>query len=173
MLWPLLFLIHINDLQNNTSLRVLNFKDDTMLYKIFTKNTYLVDSKSFNTELKKVSHLPIRNKLKLNSNKTRSMILHKSKNSFWKNIDLNVKIGKRVITQTNSFRYFEIIIDSNLKWSEDLDAIKAKLQITINVFYKTRNFLNVEELYLTFNSLLMSKVRYGLLCLGTAKKIYK
>ena len=33
VLGPLLFLIHINDLQNNTSLKVLNFADDTLLYK--------------------------------------------------------------------------------------------------------------------------------------------
>ena len=47
----MLFLIHINDLQNNTSLRVLNFADDTMLYKTFTQTTYLNDSKNFNKEL--------------------------------------------------------------------------------------------------------------------------
>ena len=57
----------------------------------FIKNTYLNGSESFNTELKKVSDWLIGNKLKLNLNKTRSMILHQSKNSFWKNIDLNVK----------------------------------------------------------------------------------
>ena len=89
---PLFFLIHINDLQNNTSLSVLNFADDTMLYKTFTKNTYLNYSKSFNTELKKVSYWLMGYKLKLNLNKTRSTIVHQSKNSFWKNIDLNVKI---------------------------------------------------------------------------------
>ena len=42
---------HIKDLQNNNSLKVLNFADDTILYKTFTKVTYLNDSKSFNTEL--------------------------------------------------------------------------------------------------------------------------
>ena len=45
VLGPLLFLILINDLQNNTSLGVLNFADDTMLYKTFTKTTYLAYGK--------------------------------------------------------------------------------------------------------------------------------
>ena len=40
VLGPLLFLIHINDLQNNTHLNVFNFADGTMLYKTFTKDTY-------------------------------------------------------------------------------------------------------------------------------------
>ena len=104
VLGPLLFLIHINDLQNNTSLKVLNFADDTMLYKTFTKTTYLNDSKNFNTELTKVSDWLMLNRLKLNLNKTRSMILHKSKSNFWKNIDLNVKIGKTDIKKTNDYK---------------------------------------------------------------------
>ena len=49
VLGPLLFLIQKSDLQNNTSLNVLNFKDDAMLYKTFTKDTYLNDNKHFIT----------------------------------------------------------------------------------------------------------------------------
>ena len=46
VLGPLLFLIHINDLQNNTSLSVLNFADGTVLHKTLTKKN---DSESFVT----------------------------------------------------------------------------------------------------------------------------
>ena len=170
VLGPLLFVIHINDLQNNTSLRVLNFADDTMLYKTFTKTTYLNDSKNFNTELTKVSDWLMVNRLKLNLNKTRSMILHQSKNNFWKNIDLNVKIGKTDIKKTNNYKYLGINIDKNLNWSEQIETIKTKLQKTLGVLYKTRHFLNEKALYLLFNSLLMSNIRYGLLCWGRANK---
>ena len=48
----LLILIHINDLQNNTCLKVLNFADETLLYRLI-KNTYLQDSENINFELKK------------------------------------------------------------------------------------------------------------------------
>ena len=37
VLGPLLFLIHINVIQNNTSLKVLNFTDYTLLYSRFKK----------------------------------------------------------------------------------------------------------------------------------------
>ena len=37
VLGPLLFLIHINELQNNTNLKVLNFADDILLYTTFKK----------------------------------------------------------------------------------------------------------------------------------------
>ena len=55
------------------------------------------------------------------------MILHQSKNSFWKNIDLNVNIVKTVITTTNSHKYLGIIINRNIKWSEHIETIKTLL----------------------------------------------
>ena len=113
-----------------------------MLYETFTKDTYLNDSKNFNTELKKVSDWLMGNKLKLNLNKTRSMILHQSKNSFWKNIELKLKIGKIVITNTDSYKHLGIILDRNLKWTKHIKAIKTKLQNSLAVLYNTRHFLN-------------------------------
>ena len=64
----------------------------------------------------------------------------------------------------------EIILDRNLKWSEHIETIKTKLQKTLGILYKTRHFLNEKALYLIFNSLLMSNVRYRLLCWGRANK---
>ena len=50
VLVPLLFLIHINDLHNNTSSTVLNFADDTLLYTTFQQSTYLQDSANISFE---------------------------------------------------------------------------------------------------------------------------
>ena len=66
VLGPIVFLIHINDLNSNISLNGFNFADDTILYKTFIKDTYLNDSKIFNTELSKLSDWVILKKLKLN-----------------------------------------------------------------------------------------------------------
>ena len=164
VLGPLLFLIYISDLQNNTSLNVLNFADHTILYKTFTKDTYLHDSKNFNTELKKVSDWLMGNK------QPEAWFYINQKNSFWKNIVHNVKIGKTVIKNTNSYKYLGIIIDRNLKLSEHIENIETKLQKTLGVLYKTRRILNEKALYLIFSSLLMSNVRYGLLWWGRVNK---
>ena len=77
------------------------------------KNTNLNNSKIFNTELCKVSDWLIVNKLKLSLDKTRSMILHQSKNCFWKNIGLHVKMGKTIIKQIISYKYLGKFIDIN------------------------------------------------------------
>ena len=47
---------------------------------------------------------------------------------------------------------------------------KNKITKTLGIFYKTRHFLNEKAQHLIFNSLLMSNVRYGLLCWGIANK---
>ena len=44
VLGPLLFFMHIKNQQNNTSLKVLNFADNNLLYRAFNKNTYLQDN---------------------------------------------------------------------------------------------------------------------------------
>ena len=44
VLGPLLFLVYINNLQNNTSLKVLNLADDTLLLYTFRKYNYKTDT---------------------------------------------------------------------------------------------------------------------------------
>ena len=44
VLGSLLFLVYIKDLQNNTSLKVLDFADDTLKYTILQKDNYKSDT---------------------------------------------------------------------------------------------------------------------------------
>ena len=170
VLGPLLFLIYINNLQNRTTLKVLNFADDTLLYTTLKKNTYKRDNAYINSQLENISIWLMDNRLKLNVNKTRYMLFHSGKIDIWKNINLDIKIGNSTIKKVNNYKYLGVTIDSNLKWSEHIEALKTKLLRTIGILYKTRYYLNQNSLYYIFNSLLMSHVRYGLLCWGRASR---
>ena len=61
-------------------------------------------------------------------------------------------------------------MDNNLKWTEHIKLLKTKLSKAIGVLYKTRYFMIEKFMYLIFNSLFMSHIRYGLLCWGRANK---
>ena len=48
--------------------------------------------------------------------------------------------------------------------------VENNLSNTIGVLYKTRDVLNEKSMYLIFNLLFFSHIKYGLLCCGRAKK---
>ena len=170
VLGPLLFLVYINNLQNNTTLKVLNFADDTLLYTTLKKNTYQQDNIYLNSQLENVSKWLINNRLKLNVNKTRYMLFHSCKTEVWKYTNLDIKIGNSSILKVENYKYLGVTIDSNLNWYDHIEAVKTKLLKTIGILYKTRHFLNQNSLYYIFNSLLMSHIRYGLLCWDRASR---
>ena len=72
--------------------------------------------------------------------------------------------------KVNSYKYLGITIDNSLNWTEHIEGLKSKLLKSIAILYKTRYYLNQNSMYYIFNSLLMSHVRYGLLCWGRANK---
>ena len=96
------------------------------------------------------------------------MLFHPIRTTFWKNINFDVIIDKTIIKKVYSYKYLGVIIDDNLNLSEHIETLKNKLLKTIGVLYKTRYYLNEKSLYLIFNSLFMSHVKYGLLCWGRA-----
>ena len=100
------------------------------------------------------------------------MLFHYGKTEVWKITSLDIKIGNSSILKVENYKYLGVTIDSNLKWSDHIEAVKTKLtKHTVGTLYKTRYFLNQNSLYYIFYSLLMSKdVRYGLLCWGRASK---
>ena len=51
VLEPLFFLAYINNLQNTTTQKIINFADDTLLYTTFKKNTYKKYNEYLNSQL--------------------------------------------------------------------------------------------------------------------------
>ena len=97
MLGPLLFMVYINDLQNNTSLKVLNFADNTLLYTRFKKDNHKTNTAYLNSELDDISKGLKENRLKLNTFKTRCMIFYSIKIDIWKNIILHIQLDNSFI----------------------------------------------------------------------------
>ena len=88
------------------------------------------------------------------------MLFLSSKIDIRKNISLDIKIRDLTISKVNNYKYFGVMIDSSLNWSNHIETLKTKLLKTIGILYKPRYYLNQNSLYYIFNSLLMSHVRY-------------
>ena len=162
VLGPLLFLIHINDLKNSTSMHVLNSADDTLLYNTFSNPNNMENVA--NRELGNVTQWLKVNHLKLNSSKTKFMVFA-TKSPLYKSIDIKLTIeGNLEIEKVNEYKYLGLIIDSDLTWKSHVRYLKTKLSKTIGILFKLRHLVPQETLILVFHSLFLSHLQYGILC---------
>ena len=169
VLGPLLFLIHINDLAKCTSLKVLNFADDTLLYSDF-ESPLCVD-KVLNDELKKVTQWLNDNKLKLNCTKTKYLVFSPKSNKFnsLKSMKLCVNSNQE-IERVKQYKYLGVMLDEKLTWKPHLKLIKSKLSKSLGLLYRNRRYLDKRSLMLIFHSLFCSHLSYGILCWGRCSR---
>ena len=136
VLVPLLFLVYFNNLSNASSLDIRMFDDDTVLF-CSHKNSQNVQAIT-NNELHKVSKWFCSNKLSLSLNKTKYMILSKSKT----NEHFSFKINDFEIVQTHSYKYLGVIID-------DKDKIISRTSV--------KRYLNLVVYFIELDVLLLPK----------------
>ena len=166
---PLLFLILINDLPNCTNMQVLNFADDTLLYKKFPKQHKNIEN-DLNLELKKVSDWMEANHLKINASKTNFLIFSPKSDKFNKLNNLKLTINNTNIKQTKSCKYLGMELDNKLTWKNHIDKLTLKISKALGILFRIRHYLNKPSLNILLNSLVINHIKYGILCYGRASK---
>ena len=166
---PLLFLIHINDFENCTNMKVINFADDTLLYCGVDNLSGIQES--IDNELKNIINWMQINHLKLNLTKTNYMIFSPKSNKFkslhklklFENFDTQ-------ITQKSHCKYLGLIIDCNLDWKMHILNLQTKLSKAVGTLYRVRNILNKSSLIKIIYALIISNLKYGILSYARANK---
>ena len=166
---PLLFLILINDIQIYTNLKVINFADDTLLYhKIDNPNNFDI---WLNSEFQKIINWLHINHLKLNANKTNYMIFSPKSPKFKELNNITLKFdNSSMIKRVTQCKYLGMIIDEKLNWNQHIFNLTKKLAKIVGTLYKIRYYVNKSSLVLILQSLLISSIKYGILCYGRASK---
>ena len=72
-------------------------------------------------------------------------------------------MGGHQIEQTSTYKYLGVIIDENLNWVPQIDKMCAKLASVCGILSKVRHYLDRNALMLIYNSLVESRLRYGIL----------
>ena len=103
VLGPLLFIIYINDITTCSELSSLLFADDAVLTFSHESLKYL--ERKFNSEMKKMHHWFIANKLTLNLKKTKYMIFSKLQKKKAKEHKFRININKFCIKQVSEMKY--------------------------------------------------------------------
>ena len=77
--------------------------------------------------------------------------------------DFTLLMGGNLIEQTSTYKYLGVIIDENLNWVPQIDKMCAKLASVCGILSKVCHFLDRNALMLIYNSLVESRLRYGIL----------
>jgi Reverse transcriptase (RNA-dependent DNA polymerase) len=123
VLGPLLFILYINDMKSALKHATLNlFADDTLLYVAATNLEDAV--RMINEDLCTLSDWLNINKLKLNVQKTKCMVI-----TFKKNLLKNqhkVKIDGEELEYVDNIKYLGILIDDRLKFNKNVEQLEKK-----------------------------------------------
>lgn len=157
ILGPLLFNIYINDLGNCLEYcRIKMFADDTLIF-IVCEDVYEACNK-INDDLQALFKNLCRHKLKLNVNKTKSMLITNKKL-----IDISrivIKINDEKIELVNEIKYLGIIIDNKLNFEANVNHICRKLGCKVNVLSRLRYQLNCQQKISVYKTIIEPHFKY-------------
>ena len=112
-LGPLLFILYISDMKQALSkMKVLHFADDSTLYLEIDKNSSC--STHINRDLESLNNWLLANKLFLNIDKTKYMIIHNR----GRPPDLNLNIGGAQVNRCTVHKFLGVCIDEQLNFKK-------------------------------------------------------
>ena len=146
ILGPTLFATFINDLPsilppNSTVL----FADDTTIFIVSDDACNL--QTSLQTCLNLANLWLQRNGLRLNTSKTKSMLIHSSRKVTGSTLELNVE-GNQV-EQVRSFKFLGVTINDTLTWSDHINMVCDKVSHNVSLLRRLSWFLP-QPLFLLF-----------------------
>ena len=163
VLGPLLFLLHVNDIQ---------YSSDKFNFYLFADDTNILygdkDVKSLETlvncELHKVCNWPTANRLTLNINKSNYVIFR----PYQKRLILKPKIviydnvlSKSIHLECKDYvKYLGVLIDCSLSWKFHIEHVVVKISRLVGIIAKLRHFVPRNTLLRIYQSLILPYIQY-------------
>ena len=182
VLGPLLFLIYINDLidcfeaiskargtdaetlESENSAFVL-FADDTNIF--VSGKTYIIAANRANIILDAVSKYMSANKLHLNMDKLCFMHFSPNRNDHTdEDHKVVIKINEVEIEEVTETKFLGVIIDNNLSWEPQLEAVAKKLKCCVGQLNRIKPFIPVDLHKNLYHTLFESHMSYGITVWG-------
>ena len=155
ILAPLLFLLYMNDISQCLKFSRCNiYADDVVIYT--SSPNFTEAALHLQADLDRLSYWYTKNKLKINIDKTKVMLLSPSKN-----YNLEIFIDKQIIEQVHNIRYLGVEIDDRLKWNNHTRQLIKTISYKIFTLSKMRKFINKDVLNMLYFSLVQPIIDYA------------
>ena len=157
--------MYINDLSNATDCFVKLFADDTFLSLSCQKKADL--QKKANIEIENIRKWLFANKLTLNVDKSKFMIISRRRDA---NHSFSLKINGEAVGRCSTYKYLGLIIDDKLDWKSHVNYICKKVSKACGILSKLRHCINLDTLRTVYYALGYSYLRYGNIVWGNCSK---
>jgi len=153
-LGPLQFLLYVNDIWRNVALSIRIFADDCTTYrKITNKN----DIENLQKDLHTLGEWAVENGMKINPVKSKAIRFMRAQD---KN-PLGYSLCAQKIPEANSCKYLGIILQSNLKWMDQVNYTAQKAWKALHFVMHVLKKGNTNAKSLVYTSLVHPIFEYG------------
>uniref|UniRef100_A0A3P9LEU6 Reverse transcriptase domain-containing protein n=1 Tax=Oryzias latipes TaxID=8090 RepID=A0A3P9LEU6_ORYLA len=165
---PVLFSIMINDIFNSIGCEFGKalFADDGALWKR-GRNIHYVERK-IQDAITEVENWSYDWGFKFSVTKTKCMVFTRKRGTV-----LNLRLYGEAIEQVHSFRYLGVILDTKLKWRENIDSIVGRCKKVINIMRCLKGTgwgASAQALKQIYITMIRSVTDYGIIVYNTACK---
>ena len=164
VLRPILFTLYVNDMPNATSAKPRLFAEDTCVPSFHANIAKL--SLTMNKELNMLHEWLKANKSLVNTSKTNFSTFVPSKNS--QPSTGAISMGDK-LSRAKEIKYLGVIIDEKLSWSSHINKVKSEIIKFPPILAKLRRFVPKQCLLTSYDSLVTSKIGYGLEAYGSTE----
>ena len=109
--------------------------------------------------MKKIEKWMASNKLTLNYQKTKCMLINKSNSR----LNINIYINNHKIEQVYQIKYIGVIIDYKLQWKEHIKSVENKIAKSCGLISKIRHYVDQESLRKLYYAHVYSHIQYAVL----------
>jgi hypothetical protein len=171
ILGTLLFLVYVNDISRSCRCNILFFADDTTIY--LSDSDICTLYANANIEINNLYKWFCANKLSLNANKTKYIIIRpqqrrcnlKNINLYISNIVLN-RVGNNC--KESSTKFLGIYIDEFITWKTRIAQVNSKLSRAIFAMKQLKYTLPIDTMRTLYFALIHPHLSYGILIWGNA-----
>ena len=164
ILGPLLFTVLVSDISSTvTSGKYHTYADDQQWYLNFKPNNAITAFNTANTFLNSMDNYSDRNCLKLNTEKTKYIVIGSKCNL--KKLSYNdlplLKLKGDLIERKADVKNLGVVFDENMSWTNHINISVGKAYGRLKQAYKFRNFLSLDSRFTLCETYILSLFNYG------------
>ena len=137
ILGPLLFLLYVNDIPNlpfSKDSHLMMYADDLLLFKPISCQQ---DLSTFQCDVNLISQWTLQNHLSLNCNKTKYMLISRSRPGSCSYFNSPIYVYNNQIERIHQYKYLGVWISDDLTWSKHIESVCNRSRRLLGYIFRT------------------------------------